>query len=189
MDQHQFCKKKMKQSALLEHLIKVSEELNTEAEFIDHLSIEQLTQRPNADAWNALECFEHVNLYIDIYNEFIEDALRKANLIDEDQEIRRGYFGNMFINMMEPKEKGIKKMNTFKSKNPMGKSINKSVVQHFIKSNSKTIEFLKEAKSKDIQTVKCKLALPLLKLKLSDAIHFLIAHNQRHMQQIRAAVA
>ena len=90
---------------------------------------------------------------------------------------------------MEPKNDGtITKMNTFKSKNTMGQELDKGVIQHFIAANAKTIAFLELAKTKDIQKAKCQLALPLLKLKLSDAFQFLISHNKRHMLQINRTI-
>jgi len=177
----------MKQSELIQKLIDVSEKLNKEAKVVEQFPLEQLYHRPNEGAWNALECFEHLNIYIDIYNNFFDEALAKAPIIMADREIKRGYWGNRFINWMEPKEKGMTKMNTFKSKNPMGKKLGKDVIQHFIRANSRTIDYLEEAKTMDIQKAKCQLAIPLLKLKLSDALCFLITHNQRHMIQIQKA--
>lgn len=178
----------MKQSELIEQLTAISKELNHQAREIDQLDLETLSKRPKEGAWNALECFEHLNIYIDIYNDFFQEAFDKASSLKNDPEIKRGYWGNRFINWMEPTEKGITKMNTFKSKNPLGKKIKREVIQHFIDSNSKTIEFLELAKNKNIQGVKCKLAIPLLKLKLSDSMHFIVSHNKRHMIQIKRAI-
>ncbi len=179
----------MKQSELLELLISTSKQLNEKAQELDQLDLNSLSKRPKEGAWNALECFEHLNLYIDIYNDFFAQAIEKAIPLQNDAEIKRGYWGNRFINWMEPKEKGMTKMNTFKSKNPIGQEIKKEVIQHFISSNSKTLQHLEMAQTKDIQKARCKLALPLLTLKLSDAFHFLINHNQRHMIQIQKAVS
>jgi len=79
-------------------------------------------------------------------------------------------------------------MNTFKSKNTLGLDVDIKEIQHFIEANKQTINHLLNAKDKNIQNTKCQLALPLLKIKLSDAFHFLIAHNQRHMLQIKRAI-
>ena len=177
----------MTQSQLIQELIHLSEKIQQDAKATQQISLEKLTQRPSPHAWNALECFEHLNMYIDIYNRFFEEALKSAPKQFKDKEIKRGYWGNKFINWMKPTQGGIKKMNTFKSKNPIHAPLNKEVIQHFISSNEKTIHFLKESKTKDIQKAKCKLAIPLLKLKLSDAFNFLISHNQRHMLQISRA--
>ena len=138
----------MKQSELIDQLIKTSKALNEEAQSIEKLQHEKLTRRPKEGAWNALECFEHLNLYIDIYNDFFDSALKKAQPLQENVEIKRGYWGNRFINWMEPKNDGtITKMNTFKSKNTMGQELDKGVIQHFIAANAKTIAFLELSKT------------------------------------------
>lgn len=178
----------MKQSELIEQLNQTSKRLIEEAKHLETLPADQLSKRPKEGAWNALECFEHMNLYMDIYNNFFDEALTKAKPIMADRDIVRGYFGNRFINWMEPKESGMTTMKTFKSKDPIGKPLSKSVIQHFIRSNARIVDYLEEAKSKDIQKVKCRLAVPLLKIKLSDAMHFLISHNERHMLQVQRAI-
>lgn len=176
----------MKQSELLKQLKESSKELNKRAIDIQALDLNELTKRPNPNAWNILEIFDHLNQYVEIYNEQFAASLRKAKSKQIDKEITRGYFGNTFINMMQPKADGsVKKMNTFKSKNPFGKALSKGVIQRFIDLNNETIDYLNKSEGLDIQQVKCKLAIPILKLKLSDAFHFIIAHNQRHFVQIK----
>lgn len=174
----------MKQSILLKQLINKSQQCQEKAEEILDLPVDLLSRRPNPEAWNTLEIFEHLNYYIDIYNGFIDSALSKTEISNEDKTLKRGYWGNKFISMMEPTEKGIKKMNTFKSKNPKGKALSKNSIQHFIDSNRKLMKQIEDAKSRDISKVKCKLALPVLKIKLADAMAFLVAHNERHFMQI-----
>lgn len=180
--------KSMKQSQLINELIKTSKQLNIRASEISQLPLNDLNKRPNEKAWNTLECFKHLNLYIDIYNDFFEESLQKASRVKKDKEIKAGLFGAKFISLMEPKEDGIKKMSTFRSKDPIHCAIPKTEIDHFIASNSKTIQFLEESKKKDIQSVKCKLAIPLLKIKLSDSFQFLVAHNKRHFIQIKNAI-
>lgn len=174
----------MKQSILLKQLINKSQQYQERAEEILDLPLETLTKRPRPEAWNTLEVIEHLNYYIDIYNEFISDALSKTKPSSADSELKRGYFGNKFISMMEPTGEKIKKMNTFKSKNPIGKPLSKQCIQHFLDCNKKLISLLENSKERDITTVKSKLAIPVLKIKLHDAMSFLVAHNERHFMQI-----
>ena len=47
-------------------------------------------QRPNSKAQNALECFEHLN----IYNNFFENALNSAPQTTNDLEIKSAYQEN-----------------------------------------------------------------------------------------------
>lgn len=174
----------MKQSELLSQLIESSKSLIKKAEELKILDLGILTIRPTPESWNVLEVLDHLKQYTELYNKQFSISLKKAKPLQVDKDITRSYFGNKFIKMMEPQKDGIKKMKTFKSKNPMGKTLSKSVIQDFIDLNNETIDYLQKSKTLDIQKVKCKLTLPLLKLKVSDAIHFNIAHNQRHFVQI-----
>jgi len=92
--------------------------------------------------------------------------------------------GNKFIDWMNPQVDSMQKMNTFASTNPLDKSIPVAVIEEFISLSEALIKHLEAAKGKDIQKVKSRMAIPGLKLKLSDAFRFIIAHNQRHMLQV-----
>lgn len=179
----------MKQSILLGQLINESQQIQERAEEILDLPLEQLTKRPNESAWNTLEVFEHLNYYVILYNGFIQKALDSSPPSTGDQNLQRGYWGNRFIKMMEPKDGGIKKMKTFKSKDPMGKTLSKQTIQQFIESNQQLMHLIETAKTRDISKTKSQLAIPLLKLKLADAMGFIVAHNARHMLQIENNLA
>lgn len=49
--------------------------------------------------------------------------LPEAKPIVNDPEIKRGYWGNKFINWIDPQIDSMQKMNTFASTNPLGKPI------------------------------------------------------------------
>lgn len=178
----------MQQSALLAQLKNLSQELIKEAQAIQQLPEEKLLYKPNEKAWNTLEIFEHINIYIRKYNGFFEEALGKAKSISNDPEIKRGYWGNRFINWMDPEVDSMQKMNTFASTNPLGKSIQVKVIEEFVDLSEALIAHLDTAQGKNIQRVKSRLAVPGLKLKLADAFHFIIAHNHRHMEQVKRTV-
>ncbi|MCB0803002.1 MAG: DinB family protein [Flavobacteriales bacterium] len=175
----------MKQSDLIEQLIAKSKALEVEALKLQKLELSQLTHRPSSEKWTILEIVEHVNYYIEFYNQEFNQVLKKADSLNSNVDLKRSFMGNYFIEMMEPKEVGIKKMKTFKSKNPKGKVLNISVIQRFIELNSETIRLLENSKNKHIKSSTCKLTIPLIKLNLADAFQFLIAHNQRHFVQIK----
>ncbi|MBD98915.1 MAG: hypothetical protein CMO34_03650 [Verrucomicrobia bacterium] len=150
----------MQQSELIDRLQHLSQQLMVEAKKIQQLPEEKLPQKPHEKAWNILEIFEHINIYIRKYNGFFEEALRKAKPIVNDPEIKRGYWSNKFINWMDPKVDSMQKMNTFASTNPLGQSIPVKVIEEFITLSERLINHLESAKGKDIQNVKSRLAIP-----------------------------
>lgn len=176
----------MKQSELINHLITTCQNLNTRAEEIQNLDLKQLTKRKSDNSWNVLECYEHLNRYLEIYNQFFKTALNVAPSLEKDQLVKSGYFGKKFIQSMEADKVVKNKMKTFKSKNPINQDLETTVINSFIKNNLITIKHLDVAKSKNIHSVKTKLTIPLMKIKLVDSFQFIIAHNKRHMIQIES---
>lgn len=178
----------MKQSAFIEEVKQQC--LNQIQTAEKHLSkgIDSLTKRPNENAWNAIECYEHLNLYYEIYIQTFQEAFNRAKILKSEKEIKRGFWGNKFIEMMEPKSDKIKKMKTFDSKNTLNQSLDINSLHRFINYNNQVISLIEKNANKDVQSVKCKLTVPLLKMKLSDTIQFILSHNHRHIQQADRAI-
>jgi len=146
------------------------------------LSDKELNFRESTEKWSVLECIEHLNLYGDFYNPEIRKSIEKSH--SKPSEIfKSGIIGNYFVNTMFPKKK-LNKMKTFKDKNPLGSSLNKSVIDRFISQQKEFLELIE--KSKNINFSKTKTAISiskLIKLKLGDTFRFIIAHNERHLIQ------
>ena len=89
-----------------------------------------LNWKENSEKWSILECFEHLNLYGDFYipelNRVIISSKSTSNNI-----FKTGVLGNYFAQSMLPKE-GMKKMKTFKDKNPIHSKLSPEVLDRFI---------------------------------------------------------
>lgn len=147
------------------------------------LSIEELNFRESDDSWSILECIEHLNMYGDFYIPAIKTTISKNN--ESSTEVfKSGLLGNYFVKSMEPKV-NLNKMKTFADKNPINSSLDKSVIDRFINQQKEFLELLN--KSKNLNLVKAKTAISiskLLKLRLGDTFRFILAHNERHFEQI-----
>src|SRR5690625_6435419 len=77
---------------------------------MDH---EILEEKPHPDAWNALECIHHLNLYGNYYLTEIEKALDKNRKSAPEKMYKSGWIGNYFDREMLPGEM-YKKTKTFK---------------------------------------------------------------------------
>ena len=76
--------------------------------------------------------------------------------------------------------------NTFKSKNPNASKLDKEqVLRTFIKLQEDLRTFLKTGYSKNLDTIKTRTTLPIVKFKLGDTFRFVIHHNERHIVQAK----
>jgi hypothetical protein len=151
------------------------------------LPLDTLQKRPKENAWNALECLEHLNFYGDFYLIEIEKQLKNSSKPSQ-KYFHSGILGNYFAKMMVPKEKGGK-MKTFKEMNPMGQKLDQSVIEKFIFQQEKMLELLDLATHKNLTKIKTSISITnWIKLRIGDTFRVVINHNERHMQQARKAL-
>lgn len=152
------------------------------AEQLQLESVERLNWKQNSTSWSALECIEHLNLYGDFYIPELRKQL-KSNVSASETTFKSGILGNYFALSMLPKEK-LNRMKTFKDKNPVNSQLTIKVIERFIQQQNQLLELLDLAKSKNLNAIKTKITIPLIKLKVGDTFRFLINHNVRHFAQL-----
>lgn len=148
------------------------------------LPTEKLNFKNNAESWSILECIEHLNLYGDFYLPEIEQRILNAKPQPQATEFKSGFIGNYFANLLLPKNGSIKKMKTFKDKNPIHSSLTTTTLDRFLKQNEKLQALLKQAEGIDITATKTAISIStLIKLRLGDTFRFVIYHIERHIAQ------
>lgn len=149
--------------------------------------IEKWLNRPQNNSWNALECLEHLNYYGKFYLPEMEKQLNSSTIKNQEY-FHSGMLGNYFAKSMKPKEKGGK-MKTFKEMNPMGKELDKSVLNEFIFQQEILLELLNIAEHKNLTKIKTSISITKwIKLRMGDTLRVVIYHNDRHIQQARKAL-
>jgi len=174
---------------LLDDLVLRTEEIIGQAERLKELPMTTLNQRPHAQAWSALECLEHLNLYGDFYLPEIGKRISERRYPRPASIFRSGWLGNYFANSMLPKEK-LNKMKTFRDKDPIGSSLDSGTIERFLQQQRQMLRLLMEARQHaDLNRTRTAISISrLIRLKLGDTFRFVIYHNQRHMvQAYRAA--
>ena len=147
-------------------------------------SEDKLQFKQSTKSWSVLECLEHLNMYTAFYNTEINKRMN-ASLLPFSETFKSTYLGNKFANDMLPKD-GMKTMNTFKSKNPNASKLDKEKVIHtFIKLQEVLLTLLDTSNFKNLDKIKTKTTLPILKFKLGDTFRFVIHHNERHIIQAK----
>ena len=174
----------MTRTEQLEDLKDRTQRIIAEAKKFEELGMEELNQREAPERWSVLECLEHLNYYGDFYLPEINKRIDKA-APSKNEDCQSTWLGNYFALMMLPAENGkMKKMNTFKSMNPIDKRLGKEVVVKFLKQQEEMLRLLDRAKSVDLRRTKTATSISkLIKLRLVDTLRVVIYHNQRHLKQ------
>jgi len=173
----------MQSETLIGELIEQTKQHISKANQLKQLDDRLLQWRPEQEAWNVLECLEHLNLYGDFYLPQMEQAI-KQSATEREAVFKPGILGAYFAKSMLPGNKP-NKMKTFKDKNPIGSNLNCDVIDRFIRQQMKTLELLQQARKVSLNKIKISTSISMLiRLKLGDTFRFLINHIIRHMMQI-----
>lgn len=180
----------MERQQLIEDLKKITQSLIARAEAYKHLSAEELNGRSQPGKWSVLECLEHLNLYGEFYLPEIEKRLLEHPARAEARQFRPGLLGNYFVGMMQVKNSKVKKMKTFKDKDPIHVELDASTIDRFIKQQKQMLRLLEMAKKKDLTRIKTSISISnWIKLRLGDTLRLVIYHNQRHIWQADRVLA
>ena len=173
---------KIEQEALINDLISMTEKIIAQAKSYESLELQELNWKQGPDRWSILECLEHLSLYGDFYLVEIEQRIMNSETTPYSY-FNSGLMGNYFANSMLPKNGKIRKMKTFKDKDPANSNLPLTTLDRFLKQQQRMIELLELARKVDLNKVKTSITIPVIKLKLGDTFRFVIYHNQRHLLQ------
>ena len=150
---------------------------------IQNLSEKELLQPATDGGWSIAQCLEHLNSYGDFYLPQIEKGLKVPMSQETKDTFKSSWLGNYFIQMMEPTT-GKKKYKAFKGHIPAAELDAYAVVATFIQQQEQFLALLKKAEKADLNAVRIPISITrLIKLKLGDVFQFIIAHDERHIQQ------
>ncbi len=149
----------------------------------------QLNWKPSIDKWSVLECLEHIILsgqyYINQINKKLSSKIPGADPLDLD--FKPGIIGNYSVKGMKPGPSGeiTNKMKTFKRMEPGKSNLDQEgVLADFARYQADLITVIEKSKYYNLNKVKIRSSIGnLIRFKLGDALRFVVAHNQRHIQQ------
>lgn len=173
---------KIKRATLINDLIQRTQYCVAEAQKLVELPDKRLLQQPKPEAWNALQCLEHLSYYTQFYHPEFNRKIKSApdaNVIV----FKSGWLGGYFARKMKPE---APRMNTINKFDPSKQSsqANRDIINRFLQDQQEMFEILSRAKCKDLNAIRSGISLfPVIKLKLGDALRIVVYHNQRHVQQ------
>ncbi len=177
----------MTQDQHIDRLIDETNKILNKAILLKEEDLDTLNYKPSPNKWSALECIEHLNLYGDFYLPEIEKQMAEAKPTQKNN-YKSGVLGNYLVQSMLPKGGTVKKMKTFKDKDPGGSQLSLASIDRFIEQQKHLIQLLRQSKQLDTMKVKTKTTIPLIRLRLGDTFHFVVNHHIRHWLQLEKAI-
>ncbi len=170
----------------LESITKASIEL-IETRFLS-LSKDQLSWRPSKENWSIIEIAAHLNQYAEYYHAAFKRKISKTSYkkpaeIFVSSPLGRAAWKSMKLGNL----KNVKrKMKSPKSYNP---TITKELItgqdlERFLQFQQELLIILSQAAHVNLRRIKIPISVSkIIRLKLGDALMFVIYHNERHIQQ------
>lgn len=145
---------------------------------------EALLNTPAPDnGWSMAQCLEHLNSYGRYYIPQIHNTVHKGHHHSTEVLVNSSWLGRYFTNMMKMSAK-MRKYKAFKGHIPDLHLQAQLVVAESIQQQHTLLELLSTAKHTNINHIKIPISVArFLGLRLTDMLQFIIAHNERHLQQ------
>lgn len=169
---------------LLYHLEgRVEQHLQIAIGSLQNLDQSILLQAAANGGWSIAQCLEHLNSYGRYYLPQIGNKIQKAQKTTKNVPFRSSWLGKYFVNMMEPSKKG-RTYKAFKDHIPHHDLDAHKVVAEFIQQQEQLLLYLRMAYAYPLHSIKIPISISkLIRLSLGDIFQFIIAHNERHLQQ------
>jgi len=157
-----------------------------QAAYLQSLPMAIVNANPGLQQWSACRCLWHLNSYGEYYLPKLEEGI--AQQTEPAVDYQSSWLGNQFTKLMEPKVGGMK-FKAFKKHVPPSILDDKKQIEIFIQQCVSLQQLLAAAKTKNLNAIKIPITIaPIIKLNAGDVIQFLVAHNERHLQQACRAV-
>lgn len=143
-----------------------------------------LKPAPN-NGWSIAECIAHLNSYAEFYNPRIEEAIKKAPILEESVNFKHSLIGAYFINSMDARKRK-KKYKALERHQPVDIGNPYEIVSVFIQNLEKLLALLQKSGNKNLRKYSVQTSISRwIKINIGDAVQFLLTHNRRHLDQAK----
>lgn len=133
--------------------------------------------------WSIAQCLEHLNSYGRYYLPAIRKAIDTTADNNNATSFKSSWLGAYFTKAMQPGANS-KTMKAPKDHHPAPDLDPAKVIAEFIEQQELLLALLRRSKTKDLNRIRISISIARwIRLKLGDVFGFLIAHNERHLQQ------
>jgi hypothetical protein len=153
-----------------------------------NLSEQQKRWKKDTNSWSILEVFAHLNAYASYYHPVFLNRIETTRFRDpKDNFISSPLGKSAWKSVKLGNARNVKRrMKSPKSFNPTFETdlIQGTDIETFEKDQLHLLTILTKAEEVNLRKVKVPLSISkIIRLRLGDALQFVIYHNERHMQQ------
>lgn len=159
-----------------------------------YLGENQMKWRPSNDSWNIQEVLSHLNSYSSYYHQLFIDKIQNTKYSSIKESFVPSPLGRSAWKSMK-----LGRLNNIKRKFRAPKNLNPSIspelidldpMVNFVKNQQELITILTAAEKVNLKKVKIPISISkMVRLRLGDALMFVIYHNERHIQQVKNILA
>lgn len=177
--------KRISKTLLLDQLeARIELHLKTVISSFQNLNETELLKPAANGGWGIAQCLEHLNSYGRYYLPAIQKGIH-ASKDTVAPTFKSSWLGAYFTRLMEPGTKN-KAMKSPKEHNPQPDLDAAKVIAEFIEQQELLLALVRRAAAKDIGKIRIPISIAQwIKLKLGDVFGFVVAHNERHIQQAK----
>jgi len=153
-----------------------------------HLSDEQKLWRPTESSWNIQEIFAHLNEYARFYHDAFNTRIAKTKFREPRESFVSSPLGRSAWNSMKlGNARNVKRK--FKAPRAFNPAIETSLISgqdilDFQTGQNELLEIFGRAEQVNLRRVKVPISISkIIRLRLGDALLYVVYHNERHMQQ------
>ena len=155
------------------------------------LSAEELNRRPSPSRWSAGQCLEHLNIVGGYYLPTIAARIKRAQARGSKPApvAKQGYLGRKFIEAMGTPA-SVRAFVSPQRYAPTGTRLPRTVAEVFSRQIDELLRLVLLARQVNANAIRIPNALfPLILLRLTDQLEFLVVHIKRHVAQAEAVLA
>lgn len=183
-------KGKMTTSELIKTVSNITlENIDTINKLVGNLNEDQLKWRPDQGFWNISEVLSHLNEYSRYYQPTFKKKISSTRFTSTKEAFLSSPLGrSAWKSMKLGNAKNIKRK--FKAQKGYNPSIDSSLLtgrefEDFIKHQTDLQSIIELAQTVNMKRVKIPISISkIVRLRLGDALLFVVYHNERHVQQI-----
>ena len=155
------------------------------------LSTVELNRRNGPSRWSAGQCLEHLNIVGGYYLPSIAARIKRAQARGSKPAAtaKQGFLGRRFVEAMRTPS-SVKAYTTPQRYAPTGTRLPRTVAEVFSRQLDELLRLVLMARQVNANSIRIPNAVfPLLMLRLTDQLEFLVVHIQRHVAQAEAVLA
>jgi len=185
----------MKSTALLSDVKRITHEnlALTKKHFME-LSTEQLNWKKDNQSWSINQVFAHLNAYAAYYNPTFLDKINTTTFKEPTElfhssPLGKSAWGSMKLGNANNVKRKFKAPKLYNPTTNLSIDLSETI-KTFMEDQRDLLSIIEKSFEVNIRRIKIPTSISkLIRLRLGDALYFVVYHNERHMQQALSILA